>query len=768
MENMDLVFRSGWALPAVLGAAVGALLLCLWWSRPARSALSRALYIALNLLQVVAVLMLVLYLVNPRLRYSRRSNDEGGLAVVVDNSMSMAARDVLDGQSRYSEARRLLLEPRGPLRLALAQKAKLHFFTFSSGLHELPEGQAPTQPDPAGMSTNLAGTFEDLAAQVRSQHLEGVVLTSDGQDTGAGDLQRALRDVRVPVYAIGLGSKSEGRQAWQNAGLTAVDTPTRVALNQEVPVTLRVRQEGFDNSPCQIQLFEGNQLLDTANFAVGGAPVQDVALKYKPVSKGTHTFRAVLTPPAGDSYALDNALEFSVAVNSQTLRILYAEGRLRWVYKFLRRVLESDERFLADCIIRTGPGKLYQQTKSDAGVRDMLPTDVETLAQYDAVILGDFPRSLLSDAQIAALSRYVREKKGGLLVIGGSDLFESGAYAAGPLEALLPVRLLTAAGKSAPPDPQARLQARATVMGRTNPILTGLDTFLSRLTLRHVYDVLSVKQGAETLLEVQVAGQAKPLLISQRVGEGRTLLLTSEDIWSASLQETAGAEQSPTARFWIQTIQWLAQREKESNEDDPLVTVSTDKAFYQPGEKVVVQARLRRPKGEGKWGAVAGSAQIAEAPTASAGPGNAAKPSPAGDAAPLPPPAPLAFPQPDTTGQSEFTWSPPGDGRYEVALQATQEGKTEDVHCRFTVGRPFLELDPRGLNENLLREIARESRGGYFTPLNALDIADALERNPLIRTQIVETDLLDSPWPLLFFCIVVGTQWVLRRRRNLI
>ena len=108
MEHLSLIFRSGWGLPAVVAAACGAVLLCGLWNRPARGALSRPMYVALTGLQVLAALLLTLWLVNPRLRYPRNSAEDGGLAIVLDTSVSMDAPGPRDGRSRYGEARHLL------------------------------------------------------------------------------------------------------------------------------------------------------------------------------------------------------------------------------------------------------------------------------------------------------------------------------------------------------------------------------------------------------------------------------------------------------------------------------------------------------------------------------------------------------------------------------------------------------------------------------------------------------------------------------------
>ena len=60
------------------------------------------------------------------------------------------------------------------------------------------------------------------------------------------------------------------------------------------------------------------------------------------------------------------------------------------------------------------------------------------------------------------------------------------------------------------------------------------------------------------------------------------------------------------------------------------------------------------------------------------------------------------------------------------------------------------------------------SGGGYYTPLNAEDIPRALAQRTITASRVVEKDILDSPMFFLVFCGVVCTEWMVRRRKNLI
>lgn len=70
-----------------------------------------------------------------------------------------------------------------------------------------------------------------------------------------------------------------------------------------------------------------------------------------------------------------------------------------------------------------------------------LPSDLPTLARYEAVVLVDVPALDLSQRQMETLQRYVRDLGGGLTAVGGPSAFGVGGYFRTPLEETLPIEM---------------------------------------------------------------------------------------------------------------------------------------------------------------------------------------------------------------------------------------------------------------------------------------------------------------------------------------
>jgi uncharacterized membrane protein len=68
-----------------------------------------------------------------------------------------------------------------------------------------------------------------------------------------------------------------------------------------------------------------------------------------------------------------------------------------------------------------------------------LPTELQSLAAYQSIVLVDVPARELSPRAMLALQSYVRDMGGGLTAIGGPSSYGVGGYYKTPLEELLPV-----------------------------------------------------------------------------------------------------------------------------------------------------------------------------------------------------------------------------------------------------------------------------------------------------------------------------------------
>ncbi len=71
------------------------------------------------------------------------------------------------------------------------------------------------------------------------------------------------------------------------------------------------------------------------------------------------------------------------------------------------------------------------------------------------------------------------------------------------------------------------------------------------------------------------------------------------------------------------------------------------------------------------------------------------------------------------------------------------------------------------MNSNLLRQLAAETGGRYYTPSNAKNLAEDASYVNTGSSQIEEKDLWDMPFLYLLAIGAIAAEWGLRKRRGL-
>ena len=86
--------------------------------------------------------------------------------------------------------------------------------------------------------------------------------------------------------------------------------------------------------------------------------------------------------------------------------------------------------------------------------RAAFPRTPEVLFEYHALILDDLEAGFFTADQQALVERFVSERGGGLLMLGGQGSFRQGGYERTPIGELLPVYLDRAARQRRGPRPR--------------------------------------------------------------------------------------------------------------------------------------------------------------------------------------------------------------------------------------------------------------------------------------------------------------------------
>ncbi len=738
LKFIGIRFAGFWNLPLMASVLCAFAIGVALWNRPTRAVVGEVWARRLFFLRILAGLVLLLFVFNPTLIYRQTSRSRGQVAVIIDTSKSMERRDSAGGLSRIDSVKKVL-GGSGSFSDELEKYTDVAYFTFDSEVHPLPGANKIPSLSVQGDATDLGGAFGYLAQKRPQGKWAGAVIFSDGAVTVPGSPLAQARALGCPIYAVGVGKKISPDTLLSDIGIVRIQTNPWTPRNQTTPIRIAFKQSGFAGEIVNVRLEEEGKKLLQKSVTITPEKEQDISLEFLPRKKGLRHLRIVIPLSPRDAIPENNSVEFSLLVTDAKLKLLYAEGSLRWEYKFIRRTLSADPYIEPTFLIRTTPDRAYQQEDGKT-LTGGFPDSPDALAKFDCLILGDIPRAFLSDKQLAAIEAFAAEKGGGVIVAGGFNTLCADEYADTPLAKLLPVKLI----KRTRPIVPIEYTPIPDVRSVNHELLTGLLPEITKRKLQRWYPVGKPKVGAEVLLRRRTKSGADGIVLAtQTYGKGRILLIATDELWRWSFNRKKPDEAGVAERLYLQAARWVAKQTIGEDKTAPLFLARLDSVYYTPKSRATLtvrwnNARLAGNKPEFHASLIRHNKTVAK----------------------------LDFPQ---TASRDFVahFSPSKDGCYEVRITGSANKETQTQTLKFIVGRPYRESESIALNETLLRAIAEETRGGYYSLLNVSEIVKRLQSDEHIEQNRIEKELAGGPGWFLLFITLTGLEWYLRRRKGL-
>ena len=778
-------FLPGWAVVLGIGIVIGVtVFVYLRMTQPIQPRY-RFLLIAMR---VSAASILLCCLLAPVIIEKKDITPPTHLSVLVDTSKSMNLVDASMSEtsiSRLSRVNQLLFNGQKRFLQALRDQFEVHLYPFDTGLHQstpLPQdldAEALPEFEPNGALTDIRAAIGEAAAAWKGQNTAGILLITDG---GHNSGQFPVEDVtalNVPVYAIGVGSVEPPK----DIQIQHIDYTPIAYTNHESIIRLTVVQTGYTGKTTRLSLRETTRktLVDTAtltfNQSQNATPAstttkQVVELKLTPQVEGNFQYTVELPVLDGELTEANNQKTFSVKVVKAKLNVFYLEGRPRWEYTYLKRTLQRDPDIDATCaILLKNKSKRFPPTGSvlsrlDGYYPQTTPTSEtprfpETrtqLSEYDVLILGDLGEEHLTTTQQRAIVDFVEVQGKPVIFLPSRRMLGINGLRNTELAQILPIQIPSNGCRRH----DTEFIVQPTPSGMFHPMLQLMDaqqTQTSTLAsnnaaawrnmpaLSRSFSGFRLRGGATPLMET---GKGEPILILQRTGLGKSLLITAEGLWNWDFGVNTFKDtsyQNLYSRFWAQVLRWMA-----TNTDDEKLHLTADADSYAIGDTATVTAYLYSeayratqtdatvqfevvpPEGATFQLQIRGITETAT----------------------------------DTGNLYSTQFSLLQNGTYRIRATARTANQTLgedriDIH----VHPQLAELEAPQLNEDLLKKLASETNGAYF----AIADAEALPENVAKIQNSVFVDAERELWshPLILIMVVglLGTEWFLRKRIGL-
>ncbi len=658
--------------------------------------------------------------------------------VAVDASASMSLSPTSSVPARWSVAQSVL---GGAWRETVAAQCEVDAYALVPALSEKMALDQVAQLRPEGPASPLRASLVRMLDRYRGQKLAGLLLLTDALDTReAGDDWINL-DWPCPVYTL----KVEPPDTWQeetDVAVDSVDAPRRVVVGWNTKLTAVVSGRGTRGETLHVQLFKDRALLqDVPTQLPSAGGTREVSFPLENPAIGAFSYEVVVPPLPGESSTNNNAYALSVQVVDARNRLLYIEDTPRWESKYLTRVLQGNAN-ITPLIFLRGPGGAFL-TIGQRGGQTLDLTEAQ-LGQLKMVILGDLDAKALTDERASRLVRFV-EEGGSLLVLGGMRAWGEQGVTTGPMGKVMPVRRVA----SGPPA-EGQFAVALTDEGRAHPAFLTQEGVWDRLPpVLSVFASAQPTAGASVLATAATPEGPRPLIVVQRYGQGKAVVVLTDTLWRWQLDP--GSEK-PYARFWTQMLQWLMPQKEEISPYQLDLYSETDRLFL--GEALTLNARI-------------GTATEAEQPADASvqcvitGPDERALPFPMGRRT-------VTTAAGRTTPGYAVDFSPEKPGLYKAVAKSEIRGRpVESAAYSFFVQSVTPETAPRAARLDLLERMARAS-GGRFGDAN--EIGAALARLSVTADQAERTRYVsrwNSPWLIGLLVGLLALEWYLRRTRNM-
>ena len=619
-----------WLWPAAIFLALA--LLALGWTyryAPAGGAI-RGVCVFLKLL---GLLVLAACLVDPLWSGQRARPGANIFVVIADNSQGMQIKDRGETRSRGELLRAKLTADKTDWRARLEEDFQMRRYFFDSRLQSTKDFSELVFD---GRASAIGSALRTVVERYQGQPLAGVLLLTDGNatDIPAGKIEAAGLP---PVYPVVIGRDD----AIKDIALQKVAVSQTVFEDAPVTIQADVLANGYSGSPLVAQVLdrEGKKVAEQTQRAPRDGETAAFRLQLRPDKGGVSFYRLRVSakdelqqfekPEASTEATLANNGRVLVVDRGQgPYRILYVAGRPNWEYKFLHRALEEDEQIQLVGLIRIArrepkfdfrgrPGEssnpLFRgfgnQSKEEIerydqpvlvrlNTRDAteliggFPKTAEELYAYQAVIVDDLEAEFFTRDQMTLLQKFVSERGGGFLMLGGAESFHQGKYERTPIGDMLPFYL----DHVAEMKPPTNLHLTLTREGWLQPwarLRSNEDQEKARLEAMPAFQVLNrvrdIKPGASVIATVQdEGGHNFPALAVQRFGNGRVGALTIGDVWLWGLHDEASHRDMDKA--WRQLVRWLIA-------DVPnRIIVQVEPKADDPNQALRLQVRARDKK----------------------------------------------------------------------------------------------------------------------------------------------------------------------------
>ena len=555
-------------------------------------------------------------------------------------------------------------------------------------------------------STNLDDLLRTIASDYEGRNLASVVLLSDGiYNQGVSP---TYRPYRFAVNTVGLGDTVPK----QDLNVRNLFYNKIAYQGNKFPLVAEVLNTGFAGESLNVSVSRGGRVLATQSITPQNQrDVTSVEFLLEADREGLQHYTVAVAEQESEFTAQNNEADAYVEVVEGKENILLLAQSPHPDIKALRATIENNKNYeLTSVVLST----------------DEIDRQALSNKKFDLVIMHQLPgRSELP----ADLAPYVRAAKAVWYVVGSQTDLSAFNRAN---------RLVEIANMGSETDEVSAIYDNSFSKFRLES--DNQSVIEELLPLQVPFGEISLKSEADVLLKQRVGNvnTSKPLLVVGEEDEKKSAVLLAEGVWKWRQQEYARYEK--TAAFdalFTKLVQYLSAKE-----DKRRFRVYPLENEFEDTEPVVFETEIYDEVYEEVYGQSIELKVTAEDSTV------------------------RDFSYVTSAGNTQYRISNLPEGIYQYAASVTLNGDRMTSQGEFTVRSLQIEALNLTADHGLLRDLATENGGEFYSVDEMDDLAQTLttqQATGKIYTSELFLPLVNLKWLFFVLLLLVATEWGLRK-----
>ncbi len=527
-----------------------------------------------------------------------------GLQEAADLELAGAGiKEVDEALARFRKMKRhecvkfILTEEPYELLEKLDDRGLTQLFTLGDEFRELPRDELDKLKSD-WPQTPLGTRQSDILKFYENLTVSAIITISDGNNN-AGKMLREIKEMArerdIPLLSLGVGAPRPPK----DIAIDHVLSPKTSFKNDSLNLSVVLKRDGFTGRQITLKIVSDAQELHRKVLPPGPETRITVDMSFVEKRNGILQYQVEAESFATEALAHNNHKLFTVNVLKDPIKTLLIDEFPRWESRYCNMMLKRDPRINLHSIFVAS----MDQGRLKSG-EEGWPESRDALFAYQILVMGDVNPRHFTREQLEDIKRFVIER-GGTVIFMAGEHHMPGKYLATPLTELFPVHIRDRvgadrgrAGEQGSPDgtgtargkfPQYKLEI--TEESRYDGIvqLSSTPEMSARLwrelpAMNWVKKDVVASRVADCLVNTQE--RPWPVMLKANIGLGKVMYLGSDSFWRWRYR----ARWTYHHRFWGQVLLWATLGRTTGT--DKYVKLMTSRPEYTPGETVEIKARL--------------------------------------------------------------------------------------------------------------------------------------------------------------------------------